>query len=459
MGDVALRIEHLGKQYHIGKKQEKYGMLRDTLTAAVVAPFRRAAKLLHGHATGAAELDEVIWALQDVCCEIKRGEVVGVIGRNGAGKSTLLKILSRITEPTTGFADVYGRVGSLLEVGTGFHPELTGRENIYLNGAILGMTRVEIERKFDEIVSFAEVEKFLDTPVKHYSSGMHMRLAFAVAAHLEPEILIVDEVLAVGDARFQRKCLNKMQDVGQHGRTVLFVSHNMAAITRLCERAILLDGGCLQLDGPAPQVVSAYLSSGRGTTACREWPDPQQAPHGEVARLCAVRVRTEDGQITDTVDIRHPVAIEIEYEVLQSGYVLLPHHHIYNDEGVHVFTTHDVDPAWRRRPRPAGRWVSTVWIPGNLLSEGMLFVSSAVMTLDPPMKQFYEPEVVAFQVVDSMAGDSARGDWAGRVGGAVRPLLTWTTQVESRCATVPEQESAVSARTVSRWANGVVETS
>ena len=253
MGDIALRVEDLSKQYRIGGSREAYKTLRDTFTDAVVSAFRRAGRLVRGRGVGAAERGETFWALKDVSFEIKRGEVVGIIGCNGAGKSTLLKILGRITEPTGGYADIYGRVGSLLEVGTGFHPELTGRENIYLNGAILGMKRVEIGRKFDEIVAFAEIERFIDTPVKHYSSGMYMRLAFAVAAHLEPEILLVDEVLAVGDARFQKKCLNKMQDVGQQGRTVLFVSHNMQAITRLCQRAILLEGGTMVQDGPVPR--------------------------------------------------------------------------------------------------------------------------------------------------------------------------------------------------------------
>ena len=426
MSDIAIRVESLGKLYRIGKL-EKHRTLRDTLADAFLSPFRRASKLLRGQATGAAELDETIWALKDVSFEVKRGEVVGIIGRNGAGKSTLLKVLSRITEPTAGFADIYGRVGALLEVGTGFHQELTGRENIYLNGAILGMRRAEIDRKFDEIVSFAEVEKFIDTPVKHYSSGMGLRLGFAVAAHLEPEILLVDEVLAVGDARFQKKCLNKMQDVGQQGRTVLFVSHNMPAITRLCERAILLDEGKVLEDGPSHKVVSAYLSSGLGTTAVREWPDPAKAPSGDVARLRAVRVRKENGQIADAVDIRRPVAIEMEYEVLKSGYVLLPYYDFFNEEGVQVFTAVDQDPAWRKRPRPTGRYVSKAWIPGNLLSEGMLIANAVVITLNPNTLQFYEHDAVAFQVIDSLDGDSARGDWAGKMVGAVRPLLKWST--------------------------------
>ena len=428
MSDIAIRVENLSKQYHIGRKLEKHGTLRDTLADVFMTPFRRAGKLLRGQATGAAELDETIWALKGVSFEVKRGEVVGIIGRNGAGKSTLLKILSRITEPTEGYADVYGRVGSLLEVGTGFHQELTGRENIYLNGAILGMTRAEIDRKFDEIVSFAEVEKFIDTPVKHYSSGMGLRLGFAVAAHLEPEILLVDEVLAVGDARFQKRCLNKMQDVGQQGRTVLFVSHNMPAITRLCERTILLDEGRVIEDGPSHRVVSAYLNAGLGTTAAREWPNPAKAPGGEVARLRAVRVRTEDGRITDAVDIRRPVGVETEYDVLTSGYVLSPWYDFYNEEGLLVFSAVDLDPAWRRRPRPTGRYVSTAWIPGNLLSEGTLFIRVGAATMDPLIVQFVESDVVAFQVIDSLDGDSARGDWADQWGGVVRPLLKWDTQ-------------------------------
>src|SRR6266480_6383227 len=276
MSDIAIRVENLGKMFRIGGKSERYKTFRDTLAGF----FRK---------TGARRQakDEPFWALKDVSFEIKRGEVVGVIGRNGAGKSTLLKVLSRITEPTKGSAEIHGRVGSLLEVGTGFHPELTGRENVYLNGAILGMHRSEIEKKFDEIVAFAEVEKFIDTPVKHYSSGMYLRLAFAVAAHLEPEILLVDEVLAVGDARFQRKCLDKMQDVGKQGHTVLFVSHNMPAITRLCPRTILLDQGRVLSDGPSHQVASEYLSGGMGTTAVRQWPEMSKAPGNEIVRLCA----------------------------------------------------------------------------------------------------------------------------------------------------------------------------
>ena len=269
MSKIAIRAENLSKQYAIGVAGPSYGTLRDSLVDGLRkllqrnshTKFRRAVKRLYGQSTDATELDKSIWALKDISFEVKQGEVVGIIGRNGAGKSTLLKLLSRITEPTTGLAEIHGRVGALLDVGTGFHAELTGRENIYLNAAILGMKRVEIDRKFDEIVAFAEVEKFIDTPVKHYSSGMYLRLAFAVAAHLEPEILIVDEVLAVGDAMFQKKCLGKMENVTKEGRTVLFVSHSMTAIQSLCDRVLWLDAGKLIDEGPTQKVVQHYLQS------------------------------------------------------------------------------------------------------------------------------------------------------------------------------------------------------
>src|SRR6266550_1600234 len=381
-----ITVENVGKRYRIGQSQAPYSTFLESLVEVVRSPFKKLARN-----NGPAEF---IWAVEDVSFEINPGEVVGLIGRNGAGKSTLLKMLSRITEPTKGRILLYGRVGSLLEVGTGFHAELTGRENIYLNGAILGMARNEIVRKFDEIVSFAEVEKFIDTPVKHYSSGMYLRLAFAVAAHLEPEILIIDEVLAVGDARFQRKCLDKMQDVGKQGRTVLFVSHNMPAITRLCRRTILLD-------------------------------------RGDILRLCAVRVCTDQGEVSASMDIRRPVGIEMEYEVLTPGHALMPHLHFHNEEGVYAFVAGDLDPEWRGRPRPTGRYVSTAWLPGNLLSEGTLFVGAAISTMSSLIAHFYERDAVAFQVVDSMDGDSARGDYAGPLPGVVRPMLQWTTRVVS----------------------------
>src|SRR2546422_7967869 len=256
MSDIAIKVEGLGKRYRIGANQQAYKTLKEKLTQTASTPFR-ALKFLagrNGHAIRKSK-SETIWALKDISFEVKHGEVVGIIGRNGAGKSTLLKILSRITEPTEGYADIHGRIASLLEVGTGFQPELTGRENIFLNGSILGMKHAEIRKKFDEIVAFAEIEKFIDTPVKHYSSGMYVRLAFAVAAHLEPEILLVDEVLAVGDAAFQKKCLGKMGDVAQAGRAILFVSHQMSAVVDLCDSAILLSAGGVECRGSARETI------------------------------------------------------------------------------------------------------------------------------------------------------------------------------------------------------------
>jgi len=430
MNNVAVSVDNLYKRYYIGKRPDRYSTLRDTVVKVLATPLRRAKKLLRGQATGAAELDEAIWALNGVSFEVRHGEILGIIGANGAGKSTLLKILSRITEPTKGRVDIHGRVGSLLEVGTGFHHELTGQENIYLNGAILGMTKKEIKQKFDEIVAFAEVEKFIYTPVKHYSSGMYLRLAFAVAAHLDPEILIVDEVLAVGDARFQAKCLQKMQDVGSQGRTVLFVSHNLRAITQLCHRTILLNDGTVVRDGPPSEVVSAYLNSEVQATSQRVWTDPATAPRGEVAQLHAVRVRTCDGDVTDLIDIRQPVGIEMEYQVLKPGHVLLPNFHYINAEGIYLFPAHDLDPAWQQRPRPSGRYISTAWIPGNLLSEGRIWIHVALMAVGTNISQFHLPNVVSFEVADFMGGRSARGDWKwnGNMNGAIRPLLKWSTQ-------------------------------
>ncbi len=307
MSDIAVRVEGLSKEYRIGLRLEKYKTLRDSIAALAKAPSR----LLRRRTRKGG--DEQLWALRDVNFEVRAGEVVGIIGRNGAGKSTLLKILARITDPTHGVAEIHGRVGSLLEVGTGFHPELTGRENIYLNGAILGMRRAEIERKFDEIVAFSEVEKFIDTPVKHYSSGMYLRLAFAVAAHLEPEILLVDEVLAVGDADFQKKCLGKMGDVAQEGRTVLFVSHNMPAVQALCARAILLRKGTVAVDGPTGDVLREYLGHLHASAAHAFENNPERRGDGAV-RLTGARVLDSEGQPTERLVAGTPVTFEFSYE-------------------------------------------------------------------------------------------------------------------------------------------------
>jgi lipopolysaccharide transport system ATP-binding protein len=433
MGHLAIRANNLSKLYLIGKQYDEGRTFREALNDVFISPFRRVSRLLRGHASGAADLDKEFWALKDVSFDVQQGEVVGLIGPNGAGKSTLLKLLTKITEPTSGCAEIRGRVASLLEVGTGFHVELTGRENTFLNGAILGMTKREIEKKLDEIVAFAEVEGFVDTPVKHYSTGMYLRLAFAVAAHLEPDILLVDEVLAVGDSRFQKKCLSKMRDIGKDGRTVILVSHNMPAVMNLCSRALLLNGGAIVADGPAYQVVTNHLTSGLGTSTVREWADPLAAPGGEIARLRAVRVRDQDGQIVDAIDIQQPVQIEIEYDMLKAGYSPILILSFWDDEGICAFSARDLDPQWADRRRPEGRYSNIITVPGNFLSSGTFHLNARLYipeSLQAPSTdgEFHERSVVVFQVVDSMASDSARRAYRGAMPGGVRPVLQWKTE-------------------------------
>lgn len=436
MADIAVKVHDLGKRYEIGTRgNDGHTMLREALSNAFKAPFSKFATLAHRlRSRGPAPLatssapPRHIWALRHVSFEVPRGEIIGIIGPNGAGKSTLLKILSRITEPSEGRVEIHGRVGSLLEIGTGFHPELTGRENAYLSGALLGMRKMEIDRKLGEIIAFAEIEKFADTPVKHYSSGMYVRLAFAVAAHLEPEILIVDEVLAVGDVAFQRKCLNKMEDVRQHGRTILFVSHNMQAITRLCSRAVLISDGGIQHDGPAAETAGKYLMASVKTSGECVWSEPLSAPGDGVARLRKVRVRDESGCTVDTIDIRRTFGIEMVFEVLEDGHALIPSLALLNESGVCVFMTSDHDASSRGRSRARGMVTAVAWIPGNLLSEGLLLVSVGLRTGRAVKTHFYQRDAVAFHVVDSFAPDSARGDWDGPIPGVVRPLLKWTSE-------------------------------
>jgi lipopolysaccharide transport system ATP-binding protein len=436
--DISIKVENISKIYRIGMKREIQENFTSALLEFIKSPWKNYRKYRSLYRFDDIKQNDIqnsndtpsdiIRAVNDVSFEVDRGEVLGLIGRNGAGKSTLLKILCRITEPTTGHARMRGRISSLLEVGTGFHPELTGRENVYLNGTVLGMKKVEIDRKFDEIVDFSGVEKFIDTPVKRYSSGMKVRLAFAVAAHLEPEILLVDEVLAVGDVEFQKKCLNKMQDVGQRGRTIIFVSHNMPAITRLCERAILLEDGRIIEDGPSKQVVANYMSSSTGVVSSKVWNDPATAPKGPVARLIAVRAKNENDEVNDFFDICKPVIIEMEYEILKPGYIAMPHFGLRNEFGDAIFITIDQDPNWQNRPRPMGKYVSRVVIPGNLMAESTIFVNCNLMTLNPNEVQFSERSAISFVIADTFESDSARGNYLGtKFPGVVRPLLDWST--------------------------------
>lgn len=419
MGDIAIRVEEIGKRYRLGKA-EKYKTLRDTLASAFTAPFLKVGRLLRGEAANDTTQDEQIWALREVSFEVRQGEVIGVIGGNGAGKSTLLKILSRITEPTTGFAEIHGRVGSLLEVGTGFHQELTGRENIYLNGAILGMTKKEIDRKFDEIVAFSEVEKFIDTPVKHYSSGMYLRLAFAVAAHLEPEILIVDEVLAVGDAGFQQKCLGKMGAVAKEGRTVLFVSHNMGAITQLCGGAVQLEKGRLTRSGSAGEVVAAYLSSVAGAELKSSWSDESSELNGSDVQFRSARVLSVDEQPLSITNFNESVLVEIAYEVKVPIRNLSVTCLLYDSMSRLVFESMDTDmPEWNGRVREPDIYRAITKIPPSLLRPGRYQLTFAAFIEGVKVISRLD-RVLAFDV--SGVGYTLQP----KRDGIVSPVLDWT---------------------------------
>lgn len=420
MNDIAIRIEKLGKSYRIGRTERRYDTLRDRIAGGLTVLLRhlREAKFERHH-------PETVWALRDVSVEITRGEVLGIIGRNGAGKSTLLKMLSGITEPTEGRIEIRGRVGTLLEVGTGFHPELTGRDNIYLNGAILGMKREEIRNKFDEIVAFAEVEKFIDTPTKHYSSGMYLRLAFAVAAHLDPEILLVDEVLAVGDYAFQKKCLNEMDHAARSGRTVLLVTHNMAAINTLCKRVLLLKEGNVIKDGPALEVVPAYLNQDYTRASQRVW-GKKGRPANSSFQLISVSVKNSKGALAEEINISESVTIEIEYEVIREGGRVMFSLVLLDGNGYCVFGSLDnaEENEYHGKPMKAGRYSSICHLYGNLLNNGRYYVS-IIGASDYWTDSFRADHVVAFEAIDD--GVLKRDYW-GNFGGSVRPKLRWTTK-------------------------------
>jgi lipopolysaccharide transport system ATP-binding protein len=412
MTDIAISVKGLGKQYRIGGRPSGYATLRDVLAARLSRQPR--------------DPQSTLWALREVSFDVEQGHVLGIIGRNGAGKSTLLKILARVTEPTEGEARIAGRVGSLLEVGTGFHPELTGRENVYLNGAILGMKRTEIDSKFDEIVSFSEVERFIDTPIKHYSSGMNLRLAFAVAAHLEPEILVIDEVLAVGDAEFQRKCLGKMNDVAQQGRTVLFVSHDMSAILRLTQEAIVIEGGRIVLRAPSDQAVDFYMTSGMSQVGEHQWPEASPSVQAAAPfQPVALRVLNAAGRAADRVLASEAFEVEFEYRLHQSIKGLRVGMYLFTSRGESVFTSFDTDSPEAfaaHEIRPPGRYRSRCRVPAALLNEGrfVLGVNASAFKV----RSFFTDEHALSFTVDGTGAPGSQ--WDERRRGPLRPQLEWT---------------------------------
>jgi lipopolysaccharide transport system ATP-binding protein len=426
MPNLSIEVDNIGKRYRLGEYagsgMYRYGALREKFASALKAPVRLCARPGKPQVTAC---DGEIWALRGVSFGVKEGETLGLIGSNGAGKSTLLKVLSRITEPTEGSARIRGRVGSLLEVGTGFHPELTGRENIYLSGAILGMNRDYIRRKFDGIVGFAGIERFVDTPVKRYSSGMWVRLGFAVAAHLEPEILLVDEVLAVGDAVFQRRCVGKIGDVAKEGRTVIFVSHNMGAVARLCGRCLWLDNGRLEMSGEPGMVISRYLSSKGGMSAEYSMAQSSKAPRNGRFALRAVRVKDRDGNAQASIDARHDCFIEIEYQLvgpipgLRVGYRLLA------SDGSVLLSSTDRDGGRRTEADCLpGVYVSRCTIPGGLLNRGRYSIS---LGIDIPKVEsiLFIDNIVSFDI--EIAGDLGGTRSDNRLG-FICPHLPWDVE-------------------------------
>jgi len=420
MTDTAIKVEGISKRYHIGLAQERPDTLRDLLLAS----FQRAGRLLKPKLRSKREAATTIWALKDISFELKQGRVLGIVGRNGAGKSTLLKILSRVTDPTEGYGEIYGRVGSLLEVGTGFHPELTGRENIYLNGAILGMQRSEIKSKFDEIVAFSEVEKFIDTPVKRYSSGMYLRLAFAVAAHLEPEILVVDEVLAVGDAEFQRKCLGKMGDVAEQGRTVLFVSHNMSAILRLTQETIVLDKGRILMRGATAEAVDFYLNMGLSKQGERFWEKDEVPADAAPFQPIALRILDNGGRVVDTVRSADGFNIEVEYHLAEAITGLRVGLYLTTTRGENVLTSFDTDAPVlfsKYSVRQQGHYVSHCHVPPNLLNEGRFVIG--INAGSYRIRRYFQDEQALIFTVDATGAPGMH--WPEARPGVIRPQFQW----------------------------------
>ncbi len=409
----AIKIRNLGKEYTIASAQ-RYLSLRDIISGSVKNIFQTSKKS-----------KEKFWALQDINLDIMPGERIGLIGRNGAGKSTLLKIISKITPPTLGEAIIRGRVGSLLEVGTGFHPELTGRENIYLNGSILGLKRAEISKQLDEIIDFSGVERFIDTPLKHYSSGMQLRLAFSVAAHLEPEILLIDEVLAVGDIEFQKKCLGKMEQVSkEHGRTIVFVSHNMDTIRKFCSTAVLLDNGKIINKGDTSEIINEYVGGHLQTIAEAKWSNSIYS-YNKNLKLNRAYLHNNNFKILSRYDTTETIGVSLEYEVLDDGLQFTHGLNLYNQENQNIYNSHDVTSEIRLSKIEKGNYKATAWLPGNLLPEGIFSLNLALFNPNPLDILIHEKEVLSFEIYTDYSKLTPRGNYAADFPGIVRPLIKW----------------------------------
>jgi len=425
MSDIILKAENISKQYRLGVVGT--GTISHDLNRwwykirGKEDPFLKIGESNDRSTKGHSDY---VWALKDINFEVKRGEVLGIIGKNGAGKSTLLKILSKVTSPTTGIIKSKGRIASLLEVGTGFHPEMTGKENIFLNGAILGMTKKEKKDKLDEIVAFSGCERYIDTPVKRYSSGMKVRLAFAVAAHLEPDILVVDEVLAVGDVEFQKKAIGKMQDISsKDGRTVLFVSHNMAAVENLCTSGIILEYGNLKFSGGISDLINEYLKT-NNQLAHRIWKG-SDSPKTNFIKLLEVKVLDDNNKICLNHLIYKDIEIEFTYEVIKENQLFLFGFNLFNNQNIHILSSHDSNSSTLKISLPKGIYRRSIIIPGNLLAEGGYNCSFAIMRYNPFIVEFHEMDIVSFNVIDEIGNNTVRGRYSGRFPGIVRPLLNW----------------------------------
>lgn len=425
---VVIKVENLSKRYRLGLKEKKANTLAGQIVNSILSPLENFKKLRQLNRFG-EEDESVFWALKDINFEVKEGEVLGIIGKNGAGKSTLLKILSQISDPTSGRIEIRGRVASLLEVGTGFHPELSGRDNIYMNGTILGMTRKEIDSKQDEIIDFSGVEQFIDTPVKHYSSGMKVRLGFSVAAHLEPEILIIDEVLTVGDFEFQKKCLGKMREVAGQGRTVLFVSHQMDAVTRLCSKVLVLKNGKVYYNGVPSTGIKKYLGTEENENGAIVLFDPKV--RSQYTAIRKVELKTNSSVLDTSADVRIEIQVEVTFEVFQDGLTVSPGINVHNEDGDHLFTSHHVEYMVDSTPLSVGIHQTSVVIPPNFFAEGVIYFSVALMQYDPFTVFQHEEKILSLTITDIVDGSSARGIYGGYFPGLVRPKLKWKSNILS----------------------------